>query len=147
MITLIGEKLARKGSRFLFCGPAEECEDCRFRSTCIGPLEEGRLYRITDVKDRYQKCPVHLGEKVRVIEVEKSNVEVLIDAKGAFEGSLISFEPPECDLECSLHDLCFPEGIREGDRCRIVKNLGKPGKQCPGGHELRRVLLKPLNKK
>lgn len=147
MITLIGEKLARKGSRFLFCGPAEECRDCRFQPTCIAPLEEGRVYRINDVKDRYQRCPIHLGERVRVVDVDKADLEALIDSKRAFEGSVISFEFPECSVECNMRDLCFPEGVREGVRCRIVKNLGKPGKECPAGNELRRVLLRPLDKK
>ena len=57
MITLIGEKLARKGVRFLYCGPAENA-----RTAGSGhvhkPLEEG-MYIIRDVKDRDQRCPVH----------------------------------------------------------------------------------------
>lgn len=146
MITLIGEKLARKGVRFLYCGPAEECENCRFRSTCIKPLEEGRMYIIRDVKDRDQRCPVHEGEKVVVVDAERASIETLIDSRKAFEGSIISFEAPDCSRECRMYDLCHPEGLREGDRCRIVKNLGKPDKKCPEGHELRRVLLQLTDK-
>ena len=51
MITLIGKDLAQKGTEFVFLGPAEECDDCRFKSSCIGNLELNRKYVITDVKE------------------------------------------------------------------------------------------------
>ena len=50
MITLIGKDLAQKGTEFVFLGPAEECDDCRFKSSCISNLELNRKYVITDVK-------------------------------------------------------------------------------------------------
>ena len=59
MITLIGKDLAKKGQEFVFLGPAPECEECRFKSSCVGNLELNRKYVVTDVKDNEQKCPLH----------------------------------------------------------------------------------------
>ena len=42
MITLIGKDLASEGTEFVFLGPAEECESCRFKSSCVGSLEVNR---------------------------------------------------------------------------------------------------------
>ena len=56
MITLIGKEIAKKDSSFIFQGPAEECENCRIKSACVGSLEIGRKYTITDVKDTSCAC-------------------------------------------------------------------------------------------
>ena len=61
MITLIGKDLAKKGQEFVFLGPAEDCEDCRFKSSCVGNLEENRKYVVVEVRDNEQKCPIHSG--------------------------------------------------------------------------------------
>lgn len=142
MITLIGKSLAEEGFKFMYYGPSAECEACRFKSTCIDSLEEGRMYVIKEVKDTEHPCPIHDGGKVRVVEVENADIEVLIDSKKAFEGSMIAFDFPECDKECTMRDLCFPEGLYEGDKCKIVKTIGKPANECIKGLELRLVLLK-----
>ena len=39
MITLIGKDLAQKGVEFVYLGPAKECDDCRFKSSCVDSLE------------------------------------------------------------------------------------------------------------
>ncbi len=141
MITLIGETLAIKGHKFIHCGPSSECEKCRFKSTCIDSLEEGRMYIITDVKETEQPCPIHEGGKVKVVEVERADINALIDSKKAFEGSMIQIEFPECDKECTMMDLCFPEGLYEGDKCKIVKNNGKSPNKCVKGLNLSLVTL------
>lgn len=51
MITLIGKDLAKEGNEFVFYGPVEECESCRFKSSCINSLEKGRKYVIIEVRD------------------------------------------------------------------------------------------------
>jgi uncharacterized protein (UPF0179 family) len=58
MITLIGKELAKKGQEFVFLGPAEDCKDCRFKSSCIGSLEENRKYVIVEVRtmNRNVRC-------------------------------------------------------------------------------------------
>lgn len=142
MITLIGKNLAEKGLKFVHYGPAADCKECRFKNTCIDPLEEGRVYIIQDVKDTEHPCPIHEGGKVKVVEVERAEIEALVNSKKAFEGSMILFEPPDCNKECTMRDLCFPEGLFEGDKCKIVETLGKSPNKCINGLNLKLVLLK-----
>jgi len=141
MITLIGKNLAEKGLKFMHYGASEECEKCRFKSTCIDSLEEGRMYIVTDVKDTEQSCPIHEGGKIAVVEVERAGIETFVDSKKAFEGSVIQFEFPECDLACLMRDSCFPEGLQEGDKCKIVSIIGKPPNKCVKGLNLSLVVL------
>jgi uncharacterized protein (UPF0179 family) len=142
MITLIGKNLAEKGLKFMHYGASSECEACRFKSTCIDSLEEGRMYIITDVKETEHPCPIHESGKVKVVEVERAEINALVDSKKAFEGSMIAFEFPECGKECTMRDLCFPEGLYEGDKCKIAKNEGKSPNECINGLSLSLVLLK-----
>lgn len=141
MITLIGTNLAQKGLEFVHCGGASPCQRCRFKNTCIDTLEDGRIYLITEVKDTQHPCPIHEGGKVKVVVVEKSPIKALIDSKIAFEGSNILFNPIECDNGCLDQELCAPEGLYEGDRCKIIKNLGKSQFKCSDGTDLNLVLL------
>lgn len=142
MITLIGEDLAEVGLSFIFDGPAEACESCRFKASCVDSLEKGRKYIITKVKDITQKCPIHDGGIVKAVEIEFDNIEGFLDSKKVFEGSNISYNPPSCDAECIYNHLCFPEGLVEGDKCIIVKNLGKSEVDCIKGFSLTKVCLK-----
>lgn len=141
MITLVGRKLAKKGMVFQYLGPAKACESCRFKEICIDVLEEGRMYLIHEVKESEQNCPIHEEGKVKVVQAEKAYVKALVDSRTAFEGSRILLSPPICDEECKLHDLCFPDGLKVNDRCKIIKNLGKTDKKCIKGYELSEVLL------
>ncbi|MGZ7158919.1 MAG: UPF0179 family protein [Methanobacterium sp.] len=142
MITLIGKNLADKGLKFIHYGASAECESCRFKNTCIDSLEEGRMYEIIDVKETEHPCPIHEGGKVVVVEVERADINALVDSKKAFEGSMINFEFPECNKQCTMIDLCFPEGLYEGDKCKIVKNQGKSPNKCIKGLNLSLFLLK-----
>jgi uncharacterized protein len=142
MITLIGKKIAKKGLVFMHCGPAKECETCRFRGTCVESLKEGRMYIIRNIKDSEQSCSIHEGRKVKVVEVDEANITALVDSRGAFEGSMLSFNPPECDVDCKMRDLCFPAGLYMDDKCKIVKNLGKSPTKCSKGYDLSKVILK-----
>jgi uncharacterized protein len=142
MITLIGEDLAETGLSFIYGGPAKVCESCRFKASCIDSLEEGRKYTITNVRDITQKCPVHEGGIVKAVEVELADIEAFLDSKKVFEGSNISYEPLNCDIDCIYHYLCFPEGLIKGDKCIIIKDLGKNKNICPKGFNLTKVCLK-----
>ncbi len=142
MITLIGKNLADKGLKFMHYGATSQCEGCRFKATCIDSLESGRLYRIKNVKDTTQPCPVHEGGQVKVVEVDKALIKTLIDSKKAFEGSRFTYTPRQCDEECPLRELCIPEGLYQDDKCKIVKKMGKPQPKCPRGYDLTTVLVK-----
>ncbi|MGC9516256.1 MAG: UPF0179 family protein [Methanomicrobiales archaeon] len=141
MITLIGQNLAKKGTQFLHIGAAKECETCRFKNTCIDSLEVGRMYIVKNVKETQHNCPLHEGGRVKVVEVEKAVIDTLVDSKKAFEGSMLVFEFPNCEEECLMRDLCFPEGLKSGDKCKIIKNKGKPKNKCIKGFDLTKVSL------
>jgi len=141
MITLIGEDLAEVGLSFIFEGSVKECESCRFKASCVDSLEKGRKYTITNLKDITQKCNIHNRGIVRVVEVELADIDALIDSK-VFEGSNISFEPPKCDIDCVYYNLCFPDGLKDGDKCIILKDLGKHENECAKGFNLTKVSLK-----
>lgn len=142
MITLIGISLAEEGLKFIHYGASAECEACRFKNTCIDSLETGRMYVVKDVKTGEHPCPIHVGGKVKVVEVERADIEALVDSKKAFEGSMIELKFPDCDIGCTMRDLCFPEGLFEGDKCKIVKSEGKSLNKCIKGFELSLVFLK-----
>ena len=142
MITLIGENLAEKGLSFIFDGPAEACEKCRFKASCVDSLENGRKYTIINVKDITQKCDIHDGGIVKAVEIELADIECFIDSKKVFVGSNLSFDSPDCDIKCIHHNSCFPEGLLKGDRCVIVKDLGKIDSVCAKGNNLTKVVLR-----
>ena len=141
MITLIGRDLAEKEFVFIFQGPTEICEDCRFKTSCIESLEAGRKYKIINVRDTEQKCQLHEGGTVKVVEVEKADINALIDSKKVHLGASLSYGPPDCDLDCMFHNLCFPEGLFPGDKCTFVKDLGKHDGACAKGFTLNKVIV------
>ncbi|MBQ7928745.1 MAG: UPF0179 family protein [Methanobrevibacter sp.] len=142
MITLIGKSLAKKGQEFVFLGPAEACGDCRFKSSCIGNLEQGRKYEIVDVRDNEQKCKIHAEETVIPVEVERAKINLLTQSKSIFEGSTFTYNSPDCDEEtCEFYDLCFPEGLMENDKCIVLKNEGKHKEECKKGYKLNKLTL------
>jgi uncharacterized protein (UPF0179 family) len=141
MITLIGNDLAKKGLTFLFNKGAKECETCKFKTSCVESLEEGRMYKIIDVRDTQQPCLIHDEEEVTVVEIEKSGITTLINAKKSFEGSTLNYNPPECSLDCIHHDLCFPDGLKDDDKCTVSEILGKHIDACAKGYILNKVVL------
>ena len=141
MITLIGKELAVKGKEFVFLGPAPECENCRFKSSCVGNLEINRKYLVTDVRDNEQKCPLHAEGVVVPVEVDRAKIEVLTSSKNIFEGSTFTFNAPDCDEKCDFHDLCFPDGLIENDKCIVLNNDGKHKEKCKKGYQLNKLTL------
>lgn len=141
MITLIGKDLAKEGQEFIFLGPADECENCRFKSSCIGNLEINRKYIVVGVKDNEQKCPIHSSEKVVPVEVERAKIELLTTSKNIFEGSTFTYNAPDCEEACDYHDLCFPDGLAENDKCIVLENNGKHKETCKKGLKLNNLTL------
>ena len=141
MITLIGKDLAKEGQEFVFLGPADECEKCRFKSSCVGNLEQNRKYVVTGVKDNEQKWPIHAEEIVIPVEVDRAKIDVLTTSKNIFEGSTFTFNAPDCDEACDFHDLCFPDGLIENDKCIVLENNGKHKETCKKGLKLNKLTL------
>lgn len=141
MITLIGKDLAKKGQEFVFLGPADDCDDCRFKSSCVGNLEENRKYVVVDVKDNEQKCPIHAEGAVVPVEVDRAKIDLLTISKNVFEGSTFTFNAHECDENCDFQELCFPEGLQEDDKCIVLENHGKHKDECKKGYNLNKLTL------
>ncbi|MFB3764936.1 MAG: UPF0179 family protein [Methanotrichaceae archaeon] len=138
-ITLIGIKLATVGMEFTFNGPTPECDTCKLRNTCIN-LEPNRRYRVLGVRgELIHECPIHEAG-VRAVEVTESPIIAAFDARKAFPGSKVVFEPVKCDnKECTMYEICHPLGLKEGERYTVVEVVGESPEECPRGNVLKLV--------
>ncbi|MEM4729416.1 MAG: UPF0179 family protein [Thermoplasmata archaeon] len=137
-VTLIGERLAREGSVFVFVGPLPECRECRLKTVCFN-LEEGRSYIIKSVRSVRHDCRVHDGG-VRVVEVEREPIRAAVPPHQALEGTSLVWEERGCDnLGCGYRRLCFPRAARVGERYRVVRVTGFI--ECPDGRQLKEAAL------
>lgn len=141
-ITLIGLRLAKVGAEFIYKGPAPECEECRFRNSCMN-LSIGGKYRIVNIRTTTKHdCYIH-DEGVQAVEIVESPIISAIESKKAFKGSKIVFEPPSCKRsECEMYDLCHPVGLDYGDKCTIADVIGGTPGGCMKGLSLKAVELK-----
>jgi len=139
IITLIGPGQAKLGMRFLHKGGTPKCEGCQYRRVCIENLEPGRIYKIVGVREKTLFCEAY-GMEMVVVEVTESEVEAAIPSGSAIEGAIISFKNPECtEDDCENYRLCFPEGLKNGDRSQILEVDGSL--KCRLRIPLRRVRL------
>jgi uncharacterized protein (UPF0179 family) len=138
-ITLIGTKLATIGMEFTFNGPTPECDTCKLRNTCIN-LEPNHRYRVLSVRgELVHECPIHEAG-VRAVEVAESPIIAAFDARKAFPGSKIVFEPIKCDeTGCSMYEICHPAGLKAGERYTVVEVVGEAPEECPRGNVLKLV--------
>ncbi len=138
-VTLIGPALAQVGQRFRYVGKAEECQACDFQSVCHS-LEPGRTYKIVAVRDKEHDCALHLGEKVKVVEIEEEPLEVSLQVKKALEGVLVTMDEDECTKRwCPNHALCTREPYPQSQKVSVVSVDGEL--ECPRGLKLRRAVV------
>lgn len=69
LVTLIGEKLANEGDKFIYLGPNNGCASCKLKTVCFN-LKPGKHYNIVKVRDKRHSCDVH-DEGVIVVEVQE----------------------------------------------------------------------------
>jgi len=120
LVTLVGKKQARKGFKFIFSMPSAQCENCEYRQVCVEKLEPERVYQVVRLRENVFPCPLH-EEGVRVVEVVEAEVSAAIPSKLAVEGATIVFKIPECEAaSCENAALCYPVGLKNGDKCLIV---------------------------
>jgi uncharacterized protein (UPF0179 family) len=138
-ITLVGLRQAKKGFSFFYEGATDECKDCNLFTVCITNIEPGRIYKITDTRNKIFQCNLH-EEGVRVVEVVESDLEVTIENKLAFPRGIISYFPQECNqLSCINYRRCVPQGFKKGDKYQILEVKGKI--KCPLNHSIVLVTL------
>ena len=139
LITLVAEEIAEVGKTFDFLGPDPLCDECKIRAICFN-LEEGARYRIKALRPTFHDCEAAEG-RVRVVEVERVTRDAVVDAKGAIEGSTVTFSRPECPhIGCPHHADCCPEGIANGAKVTLV-SLGDKVDCALGEKRLKATIL------
>lgn len=143
-VTLVGTRLAEEGREFVYCGEADACEGCPYRSQCLN-LTEGVRYRVTAVREnaRTLDCAVH-DAGVRAVEVEPAPVPANVASQSAYAGSRASLEGPCPYTECPSHPYCVPDGAEFDADYHIEEVLGEPPHDhCQLDRELTLVRFAP----
>ncbi|RLE50753.1 MAG: hypothetical protein DRJ31_00260 [Candidatus Methanomethylicota archaeon] len=140
LLTFVGVKQARVGYKFVFEKPLPECKQCDLYHVCMENIEPGRTYVVVGVRSTVHSCPIHEGG-VRVVEVQEAEIEAAIKSQIAIEGETITFNPIRCNnTRCPYISLCMPIGLRQGDRCKVLR-VSEKIKDPPCGLPLIRVFL------
>ncbi len=135
LVTLVGEKLAKKNLEFIYIGPLSECRNCKLKNVCFN-LKPYRRYKITNVRDKKHSCNVHEGNVIAV-EVEEQPIETTIEKRHTL-GSIVRIEKKNCDnIECEYYDICNNEALQKNKTYKIVK-IHETIK-CPKGLKLNRA--------
>ncbi len=123
IVSLVPSRLASKGFKFIFEGISEACRKCRLRAACVDGLEEGRVYEVVDINWKKKfGCPLH-GEVV-VVTLRKAHLTVALPT-GLIEGVVIQYKPIECEnILCRNFQYCNPDGIRQGDKIKVIREIG-----------------------
>ncbi len=138
MVTLVGERQVKEGNEFIYLGSLTDCKDCKLKGVCFN-LEEGRKYRIKGVRGVRHECKIHEGG-VRVVEVERAPLTVATNGKSAIEGSVITFEVPNCnETMCETYRLCHPIAFKNGIKAKII-GVGRD-LACSRGYGLKEVIV------
>lgn len=138
-VTLIGEKIAKVGLEFLYTGALSDCKDCKLRNVCFA-LDEGKQYKIIRVRDVKHDCEIHEGG-ARVVEVEKTDMQMLVESRLGIAGSTMTYTPRDrcLNFACDRYRLCFPLFVKPGERFKITSVVSEV--QCPEGLKLAEVRL------
>ncbi len=139
IITLVGLRQARRGFSFLNERPLKECEDCTLFKICAAKLEVGRIYVVSDVRDKVFPCQVH-EDGVKVVEVVEPDIDTNIESRIAFPCGIITFQPQICtETSCTQYVRCVPQGIKAGDKCTVIEVKGQV--VCPLSRQLVSAVL------
>ena len=140
-ITLIGSRLAREGLEFIFKGEMPECKKCRLKNTCLN-LEPGRRYRVESVRNNdIHQCFLH-DSGVLAVNVSRAPILTTIESRKAIVGAKILCEPLNCGKrDCEVYEVCHPEGLSKGDKCKIVEVLESLDSRCEANYSLKKVKL------
>lgn len=137
LVTLIGEKIAKEGTEFVYIGPNNDCRNCKLKTVCFN-LKIGRNYRITKIRDKRHNCNVHEGTTL-VVEVEELPIIAAID-QDLIDKKETKIEKKECqNIGCEYYQFCNNVAIQKERNYKIIKVLEKI--DCPIGYELNKVEL------
>lgn len=117
VVTIIGERIAKKGTEFVYLGPLNECRNCIVKTACFN-LKPDHTYKIINIRDKKHGCNVHEGPGV-VVEVEEQPIRTTIDKKLS-KGSITQLEPHICDhVFCNYYEICTTKAIQKGNKYKI----------------------------
>lgn len=137
LVTLIGEKLAKENTEFIYLGPQTDCKNCKLKTVCFN-LKPGRHYKITKIRDKRHSCNVHDGTTA-VIEVQELPVIAAIDKKLS-EGDATKIENKECgNIGCAHFELCSNIFLKKDKNYKIAKIYEEI--DCPMKYELKKAEL------
>ncbi|HDD57507.1 MAG TPA: UPF0179 family protein [Thermoplasmatales archaeon] len=131
-VTLVGERMAKKGLEFIYMGPSSNCKNCKLKTACFN-LKKGRSYRITGIREKRHSCNLHDGG-VRVVEVEELPIIAFID-KNSKEGSKVKIDTMNCrHLDCEYFDICHSPLLQNNKEYSVIKIIEPV--ECIDGREL-----------
>lgn len=134
LVTLIGEKLAKKDFEFIYLGPINDCRNCKLKTVCFN-LKSGRKYKITNVRDKRHNCNVHEGTAA-VVEVHDLPIFVSVDSKLS-DGDSIKMEEGKCrSIGCENYKLCNIS-LNKNKKYKIIKIYEKIN--CPLDYDLKKA--------
>ena len=140
IVTLVGKGQAKVGEVFIHKGPGSKCAECEYSQVCVENVKSGRVYEIVKVRDKTLFCKKYEME-MQVVEVVNAKIPSAIPSKQAIPGVIITFRTPICeDEKCAYYDLCFPEGLKSGDRCEVLEVIQSV--RCSLGSPRKKVLLR-----
>lgn len=136
LVTLIGERIAKKDEEFIYLGPNNDCKNCKLKTVCFN-LKQNRRYKIKKVRDKKHNCKIHEGTAT-VVEVEQLPIITAIDKKHT-EGSKAKFQKIDCNnIGCDNYRYCS-EKIQK-DKTYVIKKIYEDIK-CPLGNKLQKAEL------
>ena len=134
LVTLIGEKIAKKDAEFIYIGPNNECRNCKLKTVCFN-LKIGRKYKITNIREKRHNCNIHEGT-VAVVEVQEMPILTAIEKKIS-EGSKIKINNKDCrNIGCNYYDLCSIS-INKDKNFVVIKVIEKI--DCPIDYDLQKA--------
>ena len=134
LVTLIGEKLAKKDAEFVYIGPNNECRNCKLKTVCFN-LKQGRKYKITNIRDKRHNCNVHEGT-ASVVEVQEMPIITTVD-KEIKQGASTKLKEKECrSIGCENYEICSIS-INKDKKYKITKIIEEI--ECPMDYKLQKV--------
>jgi hypothetical protein len=141
LVTLVGEGQSSKGFKFVASIPPEICKQCKLFLVCMGKLVPGRAYEVVELKDKEHYCALYEGN-VRVARVTQSPIEILIKPQHAIEGATIAYVSIPCEIKkCPMDSTCRPEGVKKGEKVKIIGVPEDVSGQIPCRKRLRKATV------
>ncbi len=138
LVTLVGEKIAKEDSEFIYIGPNNDCRNCKLKTVCFN-LKPGRRYKIKKIRDKRHSCTMHEGNTAVVEVIEMPLITAI--AKNLIDENSIKIERKNnCrNIGCENIDLCNNPAL-QNEKTYVIKNVYEQI-TCPIGNELKKVEL------